>query len=296
METSRLIPFVTDYIWGGRKLIEEYNVVTSKAVAAEAWLLSAHKDGASTLENGTPLCEALDKKALGTACENFSFFPILVKLIDAKENLSVQVHPSDDYALKNENSFGKTEMWYVAEAEKGAGLYVGMKKDTDKATLSKKISDGTVLELLNFFEVKKGDCFFIPAGTIHAIGAGCTICEVQQNSNLTYRLYDYNRLGTDGKPRELHTQKAAEVADLNKYSRPVLPQGYLSDCKYFSAIFNDKPKTLKRTDCFTNIVFLTDGGKIDGRSAKKGESWFIPAGTSAEIAGNCEYIEIFVKA
>ena len=185
MKNLKLIPEIKDNIWGGRKLIEKYGKETDSKIAAEAWELSYHKDGTTRLENGKLISEELTREEIGSNCEGFPFFPVLVKLIDAKDDLSVQVHPSDEYALKNENSFGKTEMWYIVEADDGAGIYLGFKNDVTREEYEEAIKNNTLAELLNFIPVKAGDCFFIPSGTIHAIGGGCLICEIQQNSNLT---------------------------------------------------------------------------------------------------------------
>ena len=138
---------------------------------------------------------------------------MLIKFIDAEQNLSVQVHPSDEYALQHENSFGKTEMWYIVEAEEGAGIYLGFNRTVTKEEYEAAIKENRLTELLNFYEVKAGDCYFIPSGTIHAIGKGCLICEIQQNSNLTYRVYDYGRKDKNGKERELHIDKAPRVTN-----------------------------------------------------------------------------------
>ena len=216
MKIVKLYPECKGNIWGGVKLKEKYGKQTDKSPVAESWELSFHKDGPTRLADGRTLQEVVAKEELGKNCEGFPFFPMLVKLIDAKQDLSVQVHPSDKYALENENSFGKTEMWYVVEAEAGAGIYLGFKKDTAREEYEAAIKNNTLTELLNFFEVKAGDCYFIPSGTIHAIGTGCLICEIQQNSNLTYRVYDYGRKDKDGKERELHVDKALKVTNLKK--------------------------------------------------------------------------------
>ena len=140
----------------------------------------------------------IKKDDLGTNVSAFTFFPCLIKLIDSASPLSVQVHPSDEYALKNENSYGKTEMWYILDHEKDAGIYVGFKNNETQSDVEKALNNGTILDKLNFFKVKKGECYFIKSGTIHAIGKGVTLIEIQQNSNLTYRLYDYNRKDKNG--------------------------------------------------------------------------------------------------
>ena len=185
-------------------------------------------------------------EALGTEAAKFEFFPVLVKLIDAASNLSVQVHPDDAYALANEGQYGKTEMWYVVECEPGAGMYCGFKRKVSKEELEIALNNGTITDLLNFIEVKKGDCLFIKSGTVHAICGGVLVYEIQQNSTLTYRLYDYGRVGADGKPRELHIAKALEVTDTAAVCHPgdgvkKLADGVeqLGACQYFTAIVYD---------------------------------------------------------
>ena len=151
---------------------------------------------------------------MGSTCQIFGNFPMMIKFNDAKQSLSIQVHPNNMDALEMEHEYGKTEMWYVLEAEPGAFLYYGFTKEISKEEFRSRIEDGTLLEVLNAVPVKKGDLFYIPAGTIHAIGKGLVIAEIQQNSNSTYRVFDFNRLGADGKPRPLHIDKAVEVTNL----------------------------------------------------------------------------------
>ena len=212
---------VKDYIWGGTRLREKYNKVSTADKLAESWELSCHPAGPSVIANGPAKGETLEqyleKKGmalLGTKGKDCKNFPIMIKLIDAKDNLSVQVHPDDAYALKNEGELGKTEMWYVIDAEPGAELLYGVEKEITRQELADSLKNGTITEICHHAPVKKGDVFFIPAGTIHAIGKGILLAEVQQNSNTTYRLYDYGRLGNDGKPRQLHVKQGSEVCSL----------------------------------------------------------------------------------
>ena len=207
MYTLKLKPALKDYLWGGTRLKTEYKMETNLEKVAEAWVLSTHKDGAGIVLNGElegkTLTEAV--AAFGTDClgengKKFSYFPILIKLIDAKDDLSVQVHPDDEYALRVEGEYGKTEMWYIVDCEEGATLYYGFKEEISKEQFRAKIADNTITDVLNKVPVKKGDVFFIPSGTIHAIGKGILIAEIQQNSNTTYRVSDYGRLGADGNP------------------------------------------------------------------------------------------------
>lgn len=186
-----------DYIWGGTKLKDEYGFKSELERVAEAWVVSCHEDGKCEVINGEmagkTLNEVLDiwgKDALGDICDGFDSFPILVKLIDAKDRLSVQVHPSDEYARKNEGDNGKTEMWYVVDCDEGAKLLYGFNRSITKDEFSRKISDNTLDEVLNYVNVHKGDIFFIKSGTVHAIGKGILIAEIQENSNVTYRVSD----------------------------------------------------------------------------------------------------------
>jgi glucokinase-like ROK family protein len=279
MKIGKLYPECKDYIWGGNKLKTKYGKQTNKTPCAESWELSFHKDGLTRLANGKTLMESVTESELGENITNFPFFPVLIKFIDAEQNLSVQVHPSDDYALQNENSFGKTEMWYIVEAEQGAGIYLGFNRDVTKEEYQAAIKENRLTELLNFYEVKAGECYFIPSGTIHAIGKGCLICEIQQNSNLTYRVYDYGRKDKNGNERELHIDKALAVTTLTKHENKVLSGDRLGVSKYF---------TVKKL-CVKNEVLRTDGktfqcltcvkgqGEIDGQAVVKGDSFFVPA-------------------
>ncbi len=285
MEIVKLYPECKDNIWGGVKLLEKYGKKTDKMPVAESWELSFHKDGPTRLEDGRTLQEVATEADLGKNCKDFPFFPTLIKFIDSKQDLSVQVHPSDAYALKNENSFGKTEMWYIIEADEGAGIYLGFKQAVTQEEYEKAIAEKRLTELLNFFEVKAGECYFIPSGTIHAIGAGCVICEIQQNSNLTYRVYDYGRKDKNGNERELHVEKALKVTCLEKYEyTPLAVQtelGELLGCsRYFNttSVFVDGVKKLVADDnSFACVTCVEGEGKIGDRKVALGDSWFVPA-------------------
>ncbi len=302
----KLFPECKDYLWGGERLKTEYGKKTDKTPCAESWELSFHKDGPTKLADGTALQDVVTKEELGKNCDNFEFFPVLIKLIDAKNNLSVQVHPSDEYALKNEHSYGKTEMWYIVDAAEGAGIYCGFKRDSSKEEFLKYLEEGKVEELLNFIPVKKGESYFISAGTVHAIGAGCLICEIQQNSNLTYRVYDYNRRGADGKLRELHVDKAVKVIDFKKYAPVSFGSGdkkdekTLAECKYFRVreVKLSGGKEFYNENSFTALTVVSGSGKIcgggysDGYSGdfSKGDSFFVSCKTSFKIDGEATVI------
>lgn len=215
-----LAPSIKDYLWGGRRLADEFGY-PCKEKAAEAWVLSCHKEGPSIVRggplDGRPLPQVLEEwgpAALGERAAAFPYFPLLIKLIDARDRLSIQVHPDDAYALRTEGEYGKTEMWYVLDCKPGARLIYGLDTGLTREQFREHIEKGTVTEVCNFVPVHKGDVFFIEAGTLHAIGEGILIAEVQQNSNTTYRVSDYGRLGADGRPRPLHVDKAVEVTRL----------------------------------------------------------------------------------
>lgn len=305
-----------DYIWGGTRLRTEYHQQSDRDPVAESWELSCHPDGPSAVANGEyrgltmpEYLERAGKGVLGKNCEKFPDFPVLIKLIDAKRNLSVQVHPDNEYARTHEGGFGKTEMWYVVDCEKGAGMYYGLNRAVTRAEFRSRIENNTLLEILNRVEVHPGDVLFIESGTLHAIGAGILVAEIQQNSNLTYRVYDYGRLGKDGKPRELHIDKAVDVARLEKPSRPIGPQGkpekaagctrtLLASCEYFT-VFRMEVKDVRLTadtSSFHSILCL-DGDALllnDGEpllTFRKGDSVFVPAGMGDySIKGSCEIL------
>ncbi len=294
MKIEKLYPECKDYIWGGEKLKKKYGKETDKSPCAESWELSFHKDGMTRLADGRTLAEVVSAEDIGTAAAKFESFPVLIKFIDAKADLSVQVHPSDEYALKNESSYGKTEMWYVVEAEAGAGIYLGFKESITKEEFAAAIREKRLTELLNFFEVKAGDCFFIPSGTIHAIGKGCLICEIQQNSNLTYRVYDYGRVDKFGKERELHIDKALAVTNTEKFEPTTFPGDILGECEYFSVrkLTLSGSATLNAgKDSFNAVTCISGEGEIDGQKLCTGDTFFVPAGYGEyALTGNAEII------
>ncbi len=296
MELVKLKPATKDYIWAGSKL-KKLGKEAPYDNIAECWELSFHKDGPciidSGIDKGKLLLEIATAEDLGSNTVSFPFFPVLIKLIDSGDNLSVQVHPNDDYALKHENSFGKTEMWYVLDADEGCGLYVGLKEDSNKNEIEKALKEGSILNLLNFYPVKKGEVYFIKSGTIHAIGKGVTVIEIQQNSNLTYRLYDYNRLGKDGKPRELHIEKALKVIDYNKYQPVIFNGDIIGTSKYFTT----KKKEVRNDDVliapstsFYSFTFLDGEGLINNIPYKKYDTFFLPSTKKAVIKGSGSYL------
>ncbi|MGN0697000.1 MAG: type I phosphomannose isomerase catalytic subunit [Oscillospiraceae bacterium] len=308
-----LKPAFKDYIWGGTRLRDDFGKDCDYDKVAESWELSCHKDGQSTIANGEfaglTLSEYIEKAGravLGTDCEKFENFPILIKLIDAKDNLSVQVHPDNDYAMRVEGEYGKTEMWYVVDCDEGATLLYGFKHEISKDEFAQRIADNTLLEVTNAVPVKKGDVFFIQSGTLHAIGKGILIAEIQQNSNTTYRIYDYGRVGKDGKPRELHVEKAKDVTALcpaKAYPETPVEQhdGYdiklLSSCEYFTTYrvnVDSKAEFEADEKSFNSILVLEGDPVISGNGtvdAKKGDSIFIGAGSGKyTVEGKCTVI------
>jgi mannose-6-phosphate isomerase len=298
MEIVKLIPAVKSYIWGGKKLFS-WGKKTASDTISECWELSFNGDGPCLIANGADEGKELRSVAtptdLGTALKPFPFFPVLIKLIDSASNLSIQVHPSDAYALKNEGQYGKTEMWYIIEAEPGAGLYVGFKRKTSPEEVSRAINDGSIVDLLNFHAVKPGETYFIASGTVHAIGKGVTLIEIQQNSTLTYRLYDYGRLGKDGKPRELHVEKALKVLNYEPYNPPVFKAPILGACDYFVSSLRHSRGSLEVTASPASFISLTfvgeEKGTFAGISYEKGATFFVPAGMKGHLEGKATFVQ-----
>ena len=309
-----LKPVGKDYLWGGNRLNEDFHKNIDMSPLAESWECSIHPDGPSTVASGEfagkLFPEVLEEhpEYMGRRLE----FPILVKLIDAKQSLSVQVHPSDEYAIKNENGqLGKTEMWVVLDATEDATLVYGLKNKVKSDDFLQKIIAGKLEDVLYTVPVKKGDVFFIESGTIHAIGAGCLIAEIQENSNLTYRVYDYNRVGKDGKKRDLHIHQAMQVAKLDRspkveFQKPVTftsedyNEADLAKCSYFDVkrvdLFKHKMISTSRSEF--KVLLFTEGSAhlsfIDGElDVNKGDCVFVPAqSVSILVQGNAQFLEI----
>ena len=311
MEILKLNPVFKDYLWGGTKLRDEYGFESDLEKLAEGWMLSCHKDGENTISNGKYKNKTLttvineNPDFLGENGKKFEYFPILIKLIDAKNDLSVQVHPDNEYAMRVEKEYGKTECWYVLDCDENAELIYGFNREISSEEFKERIANNTFLETVNKVKVKKGDLFFIEAGTLHAIGSGILLAEIQQNSNTTYRVYDYGRLGADGKPRELHVEKAIDVTNCTPPTRSTNPEGelivedgynsqMLTKCDLFNVekiIVLDTYSAIADDKSFVSVL-VTDGkGEIDNISIKKGDSLFIPANYGKFIVtGNVEII------
>ncbi len=307
MSILKLKPSCKDYLWGGSRLVEEYGKEYDGEVLAETWELSCHPDGPSVIRNGkytgrtlSEYIEREGKDILGTHCRRFRDFPILTKFIDAKDNLSIQVHPDNRYALKNEGQYGKTEMWYVMDAGKEAFLYYGFKKEISREEFARRIQEDTLLEVLNAVPVQKGDVLFIESGTIHAIGKNILIAEIQQNSNVTYRVYDYGRVGKDGKKRDLHIEKALAVTNRIPIVKDNSSYPHVADCDYFTVDkLNLDGKVMRELtgevseESFASILMLDGEGVIENEgetlSYKKGDSFFLAAGSGKyTIKGTCD--------
>ena len=317
-----LRPSGKDYLWGGSRLNDDFEKNIDMAPLAETWECSTHPDGPSFVVGGTfdgqELAEVLRERPeyLGERHKGENTLPILIKFIDAKKDLSVQVHPTDKYAKEYENGqLGKTEMWYVLDAAKNASLIYGLNKSCTKEEMRTAIADGSVGKLLQKVPIHKDELFFIEAGTVHAIGAGALVAEIQENSNLTYRLFDYGRVGKDGKTRELHVEKALEVANLKSSAEPKQPlrvlkyrpgvaSELLTRCKYFEVyrmLVNTERRQIVhyKADEVAFRVLLCVGGcgtiGFEGGVINfyKGDCVFVPANSAMlTLHGQAQFLAI----
>ncbi len=315
MQPLKLRPATKDYVWGGTRLQKEFDIPMMKDRLAEAWVLSCHPDGENIIENGkyqgrtlSDLLSNEGKAWRGTRAAAFDFFPVLIKLIDASDNLSVQVHPSDAYALAHEGQLGKTEAWYILDCANDAEIIYGFEEELSKEEFRAAIETDTLLDKVHRVKVKQGELYFIPSGTLHAICKGILLAEVQQNSNVTYRVYDYGRI-VNGKPRELHVEKALDVTNLcpmenggKPLGTPQQKDGYtetlLTACDYFTAYsldIEEKAELNADETSFVSLVAL-DGNAVlthgdNVLTLYKGESIFLPAGLGkAEILGKAHVL------
>lgn len=320
-EPFLLKPIGKDYLWGGSRLNDDFNLGIPLSPLAEAWVCSTHPDGISKVLS-TDLRNLLKQNPewLGThslaTTKNKPELPILIKLIDAKSDLSVQVHPDDEYAIKNEHDLGKTEMWYVIDAKSDASLIYGFNQDMTKESLEKAAKAENIETFLNRVPVHKKDLFFIEAGTVHAIGAGCLIAEIQEASNATYRLYDYNRQDKNGNTRQLHIEKALEVVKLKSSLAPRQPMRVLkyragcasellARCRYFQVermlLNTEVQRELVRfqigDNSFHALLCINGCGSIIGEGVLmnffKGDCIFIPAGSKVlRLHGRAELLDV----
>lgn len=317
MEPLFMIPIYKDYIWGGTKLKDYLQKEVPFETVAEAWEVSTNAAGLSEVEiekgTKTTLKELFDNtekriEIFGTKTKDMERFPLLIKFIDAKDNLSVQVHPDDAYALEHENDTGKTEMWYIMECDENASIICGLKETVTQEQIPDMITNGKIQNYLNKVPIHKGDVIYIPAGTVHAILKGTLICEIQQNSNLTYRVYDWDRVGKDGKPRELHIKKAMDVIKQNKRQNITSTSGQEDICKtvidsdYFKVdVLNitENYQAKSRKDTFEAYMVVEGKGKLETKGKeydiKIGESFILPASLGEyEIKGNIKLLKAYL--
>lgn len=299
MSIYKLKPTFKDYLWGGTWLKEIYQGIDEMPIVAEAWVLSCHKDGMSISDEEKP-------RTLQTIWEEdyhqTKRFPIMVKLIDAKQKLSIQVHPNDELGYLYENENGKTEVWYVLDALPGSYLYYGFNQEMSSELVKKAIKDGTITQFLNRVMVKGGDVIFVPAGTVHAIGEGITVAEIQQNSNTTYRLYDFDRRDVAGNLRELHIEESLRVLNyhptvVQSKAEDVFVEGFsgeikkICSCEYFDVMWyhvvgeahiNLDPNKYYHVlvidgngTCLEQDLIMGDGLLLDGTLDVKGNVTFL---------------------
>jgi mannose-6-phosphate isomerase len=294
-------PIAKDRLWGGNKLQTVLEKPFSGDTIGESWELSGVDGDVSVVENGalagqslTELMETFKERLLGQSVfDRFGMeFPILIKFIDAKQDLSIQLHPHDDLAKERHNSFGKTEMWYIMDSDPGAELIVGFNRDVTKEEYQEYLDQDRLLELLNYEEVKEGDTFFINTGKIHAIGAGVMLAEIQQTSDITYRVFDFNRRDKEGNLRELHTEMALDAMDYQKkddfkvqYQQSENQANELVHCPYFKTDYHRLTESLEwnfeSADSFR--IYMCVGGEATLEAPegsvhiKKGETALIPA-------------------
>ena len=290
MYPLKMKPFFKDYLWGGTRLKDEYNKDTALSIVAESWEVSCHPDGYSEVCNGALSGQTLDSVLrcnpgwVGDSCVGLTEFPILIKLIDARDSLSLQVHPDDEYARAVEGQAGKNEMWYIAEARPGAELILGFKEPLNKEDMRRVMAKNELLSYVRSVPVNAGDCYLVPAGLLHAIGKGIIIVEVQQTSNVTYRVHDYDRRDQYGNSRELHTEKAVDVIDTSLRAE-VSSGRVLADWRYFkcdmlsvdgeSQGFCGNGSFLCSVIVDGAVSLAWGGGTLE---LIKGDSVFVPAG------------------
>ncbi|WP_411768202.1 type I phosphomannose isomerase catalytic subunit [Winogradskyella sp. A3E31] len=293
-------PILKEKIWGGQKLKTYLNKNSDAPNVGESWELSDVEGDTSIVSNGklkgTSLKELLEEYASDIVGEkNYqqfgNKFPLLIKFIDAKEDLSIQLHPNDKLAKKRHNSFGKTEMWYVMQADAGSNLIVGFNQDVDSKKYLNHLENKTLTEILNFDDVKEGDTYFIEVGRVHSIGAGVMVAEIQQTSDITYRVYDWDRKDDDGNERELHNDLAIDAIDFNipdnfrvSYSKEKNTSNQMVSCPYFKTNYLDIDSTLEkenRQDSFVIYMCVDGDARINvgdfSESIKKGETVLVPA-------------------
>ena len=306
MPAFRMKPALKEYLWGGRRLKEEWGVQAAADTVAEAWVLSAHPDGESTVAEGEfagktlrDLLSALGSAACGTHVSSDTF-PVLIKLIDARDRLSIQVHPDEAYAMAHEGQHGKTEAWVILDAAPGAFLYYGFSGEVSREEFEDRIRANTLTEVLNAVEVHRGDVLTIPPGTLHAIGAGILLAEVQQSSNVTYRIYDYDRRDAQGRARDLHISQALDVTERTLPHVPD-PAPHLAACPYFTvdrvAAGGSSGMVSGTVDetSFLSVLIIGGEGTLslpdtgETYPCRPGDSFFLPASSGSwTLTGTAE--------
>jgi len=313
-------PILKDKIWGGQKLKTELNKISNHNSIGESWEISDVEGDTSVVENGSlkgqslkQLLETYKSDLIGE--KNYEIFgnkfPLLIKFIDAKENLSIQLHPNDELAAKRHNSFGKTEMWYIMQADESSNLIVGFNQNVTKESYLKHLEDKTLPKILNFDEVSKGDTYFIEVGRVHAIGAGVMLAEIQQTSDITYRVYDWDRVDDEGNGRELHNDLAIDAIDFEMednfrvdYSKIENISNKMVSCPYFTTNYLPVAnETLNKTNTFDSfIIYMCVEGEVViktktfSETIKKGETVLLPASikTFEITAKKAELLEVYV--
>ena len=320
MELFKFEPLLKQTIWGGNKIVAFKHIQSDMENVGESWEVSGVPGDESVVANGeckgktlNEVLAEMKQKLVGE--ENYKRFgdrfPLLIKFIDARQDLSIQVHPDDETAHRQGKAMGKTEMWYVMDSDEDASLKVGLKKKITPEEYARMVEDDTICDALGNYKVKSGDCFFIPAGRIHAICSGSFIAEIQQTSDVTYRIYDYKRKDKNGNSRELHTKEAAEAIDytvLDDYRTEYTPvkneATQLVSCPLFTTAVYDltEPMTLdySELDSFVILIALKGEGSIltssgNSYSFREGESILLPATTEmVKVEGNIKFLETFV--
>lgn len=318
LEPLQFYPIFKDRIWGGTKLKTFLNKDIKSDITGESWEISTVENAVSVISKGIYKDKSLNEiialfpeGVLGTKVyQQFGKqFPLLFKFLDAQKDLSIQVHPNDDLAKKRHNSFGKTEMWYVMQADENAELIVGFKEKSSPEEYLKSVKENKVISLLDSKKVSKGDAYFLHTGTVHAIGAGTIIAEIQQTSDITYRIYDFDRTDADGKKRELHTDLAVEAINYNvveakkEYKKEPNQHNKIVECKYFttnfiplqgSLDFDTQKQSFKVLMCVDGTFCMTINGVE--YCYIKGETILIPAALHHfTITGNASVLEIYIS-
>ena len=320
MQPIKFNPLLVQTLWGGEKIIPFKHLNSDLTQVGESWEISGVKGNETVVSEGefkgkklNELVDELKGRLVGEAnYKRFgNDFPLLIKFIDARQELSIQVHPTDELAQKRGKLRGKTEMWYIMDSDENAKLRAGMKEKITPEQYKQMVEDDTITEAIAEYKVKEGDCFFLPAGRIHSIGTGCFLAEIQQTSDVTYRIYDFKRKDKDGNYRELHTEEAAECIDYNvepnyrtEYT-PVKNEGVaLVECPYFTTAVYDlnEPMTLdySELDSFVILIGLKGSGEITDNEGNtttlcEGETILIPATTSeVKVTGNTKFLETYV--